>query len=199
LGCRGIGALLLVVLLSILITRAIRDPLARVQEAAERAAAGDLDAEVGITTADETGLLACAFDSMLGNLRNREQLLRVDHRRQELDGQVHRALEMADDEVDAVAVVGRTLAEVVPGKSAELLLADSSKAHLMQAVVSGPDPAGPACSVESPFACTAVRSGHTMAFDSSESLDACPKLRGRAIGPCSASRDRPATSSSKAC
>ncbi len=182
----GVVALILVIGLSRLITRAIRDPLAQVQEAAERAAAGDLDAEVGINTADETGRLARAFDAMLGNLRIREHALHLDHRRQELDGQVHRALEMADDEPAAIEVVGRTLSEIVPDRASELLLADSSKAHLMQVVVSGPDPSGPACGVESPFACTAVRNGHTMTFESSTSLDACPKLRGRSVGDCSA-------------
>jgi len=182
----GLLALILVIALSVLITRAIRDPLQRVQEAAERAAAGDLDAEVGIVTEDETGRLARAFDAMLANLRSRENLLYIDHRRQELDGQVHRALEMADDEPSAIEVVGRTLEEILPGRAAELLLADSSKAHLVQAVVAGPEPAGPECGVESPFACTAVRNGHTMTFETSTALDACPKLRDRKVGACSA-------------
>jgi diguanylate cyclase (GGDEF)-like protein len=40
--------------------------------------------------------------------------------------------------------------------------------------------------VESPFSCAAVRRGSAVVFDSSESLNACPKLRGRPGGACSA-------------
>lgn len=185
-GALGLIAILLVVVLTRVVTKAIRDPLARVQDAAERAASGQLDTSIGITSADETGRLAAAFDSMLKNLRDREQTMLVDHRRQELDGKIYRALDMADEEDHVIAVVGHALDAVLPGRPAELLLADSSKAHLSSAVVAGPDSIGPGCSVESPFACTAVRSGHTMTFESSTALDACPKLVDRPIGNCSA-------------
>jgi diguanylate cyclase (GGDEF)-like protein len=40
--------------------------------------------------------------------------------------------------------------------------------------------------VKSPFSCVAVRRGSAVVFDSSESLNACPQLRGRASGRCSA-------------
>ncbi len=67
----------------------------------------------------------------------------------------------------------------------ELLLSDSSRAHLEQVAVN-PASGGPACPVESPFACVAVRRGNPLVFESSEALNACPKLRGRAEGACSA-------------
>ena len=105
---------------------------------------------------------------------------------QELAGQVHRALEMADDEIAALDTITRTLTEIVPGCDAELLLADNSKAHLSQAAVAGPSATGPGCLVDSPFACAAVRNGTTMSFPSSDALDACPHLRDRAMGECSA-------------
>ena len=182
----GVTALLVMGLASWLITRLIRNPLHRVQQAAQRAADGDLDAEADVTGGDETGLLALAFNTMLGKLRLREQTLLAEHRRQETTSKVHRALEMADDEQTALEVVGLTLTEVLSGRSAELLLADSSKANLEQAVVAGPNADGPGCPVASPFSCVAVRSGSAVTFASSTALDACPHLRNRGVSPCSA-------------
>ena len=182
----GAIALLVMGLASWLITRLIRNPLHRVQQAAQRAADGDLDAEADVAGSDETGMLALAFNSMLGKLRLREQTLLADHRRQETTSKVHRALEMADDEQTALEVVGLTITEVLPGRSAELLLADNSKANLEQAVIAGPNPDGPGCPVASPFSCVAVRSGSAVTFESSTALDACPHLRNRGVSPCSA-------------
>lgn len=96
------------------------------------------------------------------------------------------ALEMADTEDEALDAVRRSLDVACPGVSAELLLADSSQAHLHRAVVAGPDPSGPGCQVDAPSSCSAVRRGRPTVFASSEDLGACPKLRGRAGGACSA-------------
>lgn len=175
----GLTALGLMISATLIITRLIRDPLRQVQDAAERAADGDLDAEAQVNGNDETGRLAAAFNRMLSTLRLREEMLRNDHRRQETESMVHRALEMSDDEQSALDVVGRTMFEVMPTRSSELLLADNSKANLEQAVVAGPHPDGPGCPVSSPFACVAVRSGSAVSFHSSATLDACPHLRGR--------------------
>ena len=182
----GAVALLVMTVASLWITKLIRDPLHKVQMAAERAAEGDLDAVADVHGDDETGRLARAFNSMLAKLRLREETLLADHRRQETAGRVHRALEMADDEVAALGVIGLTIAEVLPGRSAELLLADNSKANLEQAIVAGPHPDGPGCPVASPFSCVAVRSGSAVTFASSNSLDACPHLRDRGESACSA-------------
>ncbi|MEK7425173.1 MAG: diguanylate cyclase [Actinomycetota bacterium] len=182
----GAAALLVMVVASWLITRLIRDPLHRVQQAAERAADGDLDASADVDGNDETGRLAAAFNSMLSKLRLREQALLADHHRQEVASKVHRALEMSDDEATALEVVGMTMANVLPERSSELLLADNSKANLEQAVVAGPNPDGPGCPVASPFSCVAVRSGAPVTFPSSTALDACPHLRNRGVEPCSA-------------
>jgi diguanylate cyclase (GGDEF)-like protein len=182
----GLAALVVMWLASFCITRLIRDPLHKVQLAAERAAEGDLDAAADVDSNDETGRLARAFNSMLEKLRVREETLLADHRRQETAARVHRALEMADDEPSALDVIGLTIAEVLPARSAELLLADNSKANLEQAVVAGPNPDGPGCPVASPFSCVAVRSGAAVTFASSRAVDACPHLRDRGDTPCSA-------------
>ena len=182
----GVVALLVMILASWAITKLIRDPLHRVQEAAERAADGDLQAEADVQGDDETGRLARAFNSMLSKLRLREETLLADHRRQETSSKVQRALEMSDDESTALEVVGLTMADVLPGRSCELLLADNSKSNLEQAVVAGLNPDGPGCPVASPFSCVAVRSGSAVTFPSSTALDACPHLRNRGVEPCSA-------------
>jgi diguanylate cyclase (GGDEF)-like protein len=123
---------------------------------------------------------------MLSKLRLREQTLLADHHRQDISSKVHRALEMADDEPTALEVVGMTIAMVLPGQSAELLLADNSKSNLEQAVVAGANPDGPGCPVGSPFSCVAVRSGSAVTFPDSTAIDACPYLRNRGVSPCSA-------------
>ncbi len=182
----GVAALMVMAFSSWAITRLIRNPLQRVQEAAERAANGDLDAVADVRGADETGRLAEAFNTMLSKLRLREATLRAEHHRQNTTNKVQRAFEMAEDEASALDVVGLTIADVLPGQSAELLLADNSKANLEQAVVAGPIADGPGCPVASPFSCVAVRSGAPKTFSSSTAVDACPHLRNRGVSPCSA-------------
>lgn len=119
---------------------------------------------------------------------------RVDHliefaeRRAEVSSfhsQLQRALDLADTQLAALDVCDRALEETVPGLGHEVLLADSSVAHLRR-VSSATGVEMPGCGVEHPFECAAVRRGQTLTFDSSERLDACPRLRGRDCGPLGA-------------
>src|SRR5207249_5199383 len=95
------------------------------------------------------------------------------------------ALEMADEEQSTYEVVERAMVEVSEQTPMELLISDSSRAHL-ERVATSPTAGAPSCPVESPFSCVAVRRGNPVVFDSSESLNACPKLRDRPDGECSA-------------
>jgi diguanylate cyclase (GGDEF)-like protein/PAS domain S-box-containing protein len=99
--------------------------------------------------------------------------------------QLIEALEMADEEAATFEVVERAMEQISPVAPMELLLSDSSRAHLERAATSRTAGA-PACPVESPFSCVAVRRGNPVVFDTSESLNACPKLRDRPDGACSA-------------
>ena len=113
-----------------------------------------------------------------------EQELTRQAERDSFGNQLIEALEMADEEEAAYHVVERAMATVAPDSPMELLLSDSSRAHLERAASS---PAGaPGCPVESPFSCVAVRRGNPVVFESSEALNACPKLRDRPDGECSA-------------
>jgi len=125
--------------------------------------------------------------------------------RQQLDARLQRALEMAEDEAMVLAVLERALEPLSPGAPVELLLADSSYAHLRSAVTAGGQPMsaeavlGPegcqgdeereghyGCSVLSPGQCVAVRSGRSIVFADSTALDACPRLVGRCCKPLTA-------------
>jgi diguanylate cyclase (GGDEF)-like protein len=116
----------------------------------------------------------------------RERQMRAEARRREFATRLSKALEMARNEPDALDATARALSRVVPSAPAELLLADNSRAHLERMAVSSPDGEAPGCPVDSPDACVAARSGQTEVFLDSEDLDACPRLRGRPGGACSA-------------
>jgi diguanylate cyclase (GGDEF)-like protein/PAS domain S-box-containing protein len=116
---------------------------------------------------------------------NLEQELTLQAQRDNFGSQLVEALEMADEEHATYDVVRRAMEEVSAVTPMELLVSDSSRAHLEQVAVN-PGAGAPACPVESPFSCVAVRRGNPVVFESSEALNACPKLRGRESGPCSA-------------
>ena len=105
--------------------------------------------------------------------------------RQELAAQLHDALDMADDEPAVHHVVARAMQRIVPAEPGELLLADSSRAHL-QRVAASPTAGAPGCGVTTPWSCPAVRRGHTTSFASSEDINACPHLADREGGARSA-------------
>ena len=114
-----------------------------------------------------------------------EQELTRQAQRDNFGSQLVEALEMADEEAAAYDVVRRAMVEISDHTPMELLLSDSSRAHLDQTAVH-PLAGAPSCPVESPYSCVAVRRGHAVVFETSEALNACPKLRGRDQGPCSA-------------
>jgi len=106
-------------------------------------------------------------------------------RQQRFESQLHRALEMSGTEEAAYRSTRKALQVVMGDRDAELLVADTSDAHLKRALSLVED--GPAaCGVGSPRDCPAVRRAQTLVFSSSEELDACPHLEGRSAGPLSA-------------
>jgi diguanylate cyclase (GGDEF)-like protein len=67
----------------------------------------------------------------------------------------------------------------------ELLVADSSRAHLHRVASSNLEPSG-GCPVASPTECPAARHGQTQVFGTSSAIDACPYLKRHNGLPCSA-------------
>jgi len=101
-----------------------------------------------------------------------------------LSAQLTDGLDAASSEAQAYSVIERTLREITTDHKVEILLADSSNAHLKSTVVH-PDTGCPGCDVVSPWSCPAVRRGSTMSFADSTSIRACPHLAKRK-DPCSA-------------
>jgi diguanylate cyclase (GGDEF)-like protein/PAS domain S-box-containing protein len=114
-----------------------------------------------------------------------ERELALQGQRDAFGTQLAEALEMVDEERDAYDLVERAMVEISSESPIELLLADSSRAHLDK-VASSSAAGAPGCPVQSPFSCVAVRRGQPVTFDSSEALNTCPKLRDRPGGACSA-------------
>jgi diguanylate cyclase (GGDEF)-like protein len=177
----GVVAGLLVAFVSASIRRSLRG----VRDVAHAMAAGDLEVRNTDITRDEIGQLARALNSLADNLSGMIIKLRSDADRDAFGTQLVEALEMADTEDEAHAAIGRAMAAVAGDRPMELLIADSSRAHLERAT-EHPSAGAPGCNVESPFSCVAVRRGNPVTFADSEALNACARLRGRACGPLSA-------------
>jgi diguanylate cyclase (GGDEF)-like protein len=159
-------------------------------QATRRAAEERAAAERRIVIASAAGLLVLlGLAVMLGRVGGRLAVvvdeLRAGAARQRFAGQLARALEMADGEADAHQTLQRAMTHVAPATPMELLLADSSEAQL-ERVAASPTAGAPGCPVQSPWGCMAVRRAAAITFESSEALDACPKLRDRPSAPRSA-------------
>ena len=108
-------------------------------------------------------------------LQRQEHEREESARRNEFDARLGRALEMAESEGGAFDIVAQALGEVVGDDSAELLLADSSRAHFQRILVTPAD--GEGCGVATPTDCPAAQRSTTLVFPSNRALDACPHLR----------------------
>lgn len=181
----GIGVSVLIALLGSLVAGSIRHSLQRVGDTARAMAKGNLDLRNHATGRDEVGHLARALDAMADNLQNMLQQMRSANERGVFGNQLIEALEMADTESEAHGVVAQAMSVISSEHPMELLLADSSRAHLERAT-EHPLVGAPGCDVQSPFSCVAVRRGNPVVFNDSNALNACQRLRGRAAGAVSA-------------
>jgi diguanylate cyclase (GGDEF)-like protein len=111
--------------------------------------------------------------------------LENDSTRNALEARLQRSLEMVHSEEASYALVNRALSRCAPGLAAELLLADSSRAHFSQVTKTAELDIG-GCAVMSPAECPAASRGQTQVWVSSSDLDSCPYLQDRANGDCSA-------------
>jgi diguanylate cyclase (GGDEF)-like protein len=99
-------------------------------------------------------------------------------RRGELETRLQRGLGLVSSEDLAYRLIERALHTAAPGVPAELLVADSSRAHFRQ--VAATDPNSPGCGVSSPMECPAISRGQTQVWRSNSELDTCPWLVGEA-------------------
>jgi diguanylate cyclase (GGDEF)-like protein len=119
-------------------------------------------------------------------LRRRDAEREADHRRRHFEGRINDALSMAGSEPQALRLMAEAAEEVYPQGPTEILLADASNAHMYQAVTTDTEHGRPGCPVGTPSACPAVQRGEELTFQESEGFDACPYLRERETGGCSA-------------
>lgn len=118
--------------------------------------------------------------------QKREEQLMVEAERQHFESRLHRALERADTEEEALWIARKAMDQIGEKAPVELLLADSSHAHLRRATSATAADHHCGCSVESPNRCAAVRQAQTLEFSNSDALDACPRLATRPDGPLGA-------------
>ncbi len=151
---------------------------------AKATAGGDLSVRYPSGRRDEIGVLGGAFNEMADGLARLVGQLEADAKRDDFGRQLSEAFEMVDDESAALEIVTRAIGNAT-GAPTELLVTNPDQTDLHR-IASHPTAGGPGCPVDTPFGCVAVRRGAPTVFNSSESLNACPKLAGRPNGPCSA-------------
>ncbi|MFN0030492.1 MAG: diguanylate cyclase [Acidimicrobiales bacterium] len=180
----AIGAMALLALgfgVQLTLTRSIR----RLGSTAEAMAGGDLAVRAVEQGPGEVRELARSFNSLANSLATMIQGYESEAARDAFDSRLGEALEMAETEHETFAVLAEAMVEVVPELPSELLMTDGTRALLDRVAEHGN--AGPAgCEVDSPSACVAVRRGVVATFESSRALNACPHLRDRSGGACSA-------------
>jgi diguanylate cyclase (GGDEF)-like protein len=165
--------------------RSLQRSLQEVGNVAQALAAGDMDNRCDTHGTDEVSGLARMINLLADTMQGMLTRLRSEASRSTFSNQLVEALEMADSEAEADKVIARAMSAISDVHPMELLLADSSRAHLERACVH-PKNGSPNCSVESPYSCIAVRRGHPQIFPDAEALNACPKLLGRMGGSLSA-------------
>jgi diguanylate cyclase (GGDEF)-like protein len=167
--------------LVMLLSASIRRSLRRVGQVAQSIAGGHLTARADVRGDDEVSALAVSLNRMAENINDMLDRLRAEADRDSFATQMVEAFEMADSEAEAFQVVTRVMKTITSDRPMEMLLADSSHAHLERAAIH-PRSGAAGCTVDSPFACIAVRRGTTTVFTDSAAVNACPRLRDRLGG-----------------
>ena len=168
-----------------LVTLSIRRRVRRMGEVAQAIADGDLERRVEARGGDELTDLGRAIDQMANGLSRMISSMRAEAGRASFTRQLAEALDMADREQEVASVAAQAMLGIGRQFPTELLIADSSRAH-MERAAEHPIAGAPGCRVGSPYECVAVRRGTLVSFPDSEALNACAHLRGRACGPTSA-------------
>jgi diguanylate cyclase (GGDEF)-like protein len=181
----GVLAAMLIAIMMWALARSIRNSILEVGEVAQALAAGDMDNRCDTHGSDEVSSLSRMVNLLADTMQGMLTRLRSEAGRSSFSNQLVEALEMADSEAEADRVIARAMGAISDVHPMELLLADSSRAHLERACVH-PKNGSPNCGVESPYSCIAVRRGHPQIFPDAEALNACPKLLGRMGGSISA-------------
>ncbi len=134
------------------------------------------------------GLTAVACAIAFGQRAHRRQLGdRAAMARRTFEEALQQALDMAPAEPAVYDVLRQAVSFSVPDLRVEMLVADSSRAHFRRTFTTAADGDElPGCGVVSPTDCPATVRAHTLLFPTSRALEACPQLKQRPSGDCSA-------------
>ena len=177
------GAVLLVIV-GLFVGRSVIVPVRDLGRAIRRFGDGDLRSR-GVDAPDEVGTLARSFNSTAVVVASRVRTLRDDAERGTRLRIIAEALDLAHDESDVHRIVEHAMGIVAAGRPAELLINSAESTALHQAAVN-PNGGAPNCPVDETMACVAIRRARTITWEGPDQINACPMLRDRPGGPCSA-------------
>lgn len=121
-----------------------------------RRAAGELVVAAPATSGCSLGRLEAALAGLSQALDSKDHAFEREVRGNRFEGELQRALELVDGENDVMDVTVSALDQALPDQAVELLLADSSQAHLRRAAATSAM-ARSGCAVAAPRDCAAVR------------------------------------------
>lgn len=165
--------------------RRIDEPVERLRRTVAAARRGELEARSELPGDTEVAALGRDLDDLLTVAQGRVAWLNQQAEWGVQVRMIFEALDLANDEAAAHQVVREALGMLDPARPMELLLAPPDSTELLPVAVN-PGTAAPACPVTDLDGCVAVRRSRTVVFDSSESINSCPRLKDRPSGPCSA-------------
>ncbi|HEX4433594.1 MAG TPA: GGDEF domain-containing protein [Acidimicrobiales bacterium] len=135
---------------------------------------------IGLVVAGTVVAIITRHALLVEHEQSRQEAVQSDiTRRIAFEASLQTALEMSRAEPTVFDVVAEALTQAAPDMRSELLLADSSKAHFQQVLVSSTQADTIGCGVMSPEDCPAASRSRNMVFPDSTALDACPNLQGR--------------------
>ena len=166
------------------VSGSIIDPLRRLGRSMRRFGDGALD-ERADTAPDEVGVLARSFNHLAERLGAEVRRLSTDAQWGTQLRIISEALDLATAEADVYRIVEHAMSMLAPTVPMEMLVDDPDTGELHQVAVS-PSGGAPNCPVDTGAGCVAIRRGQTTVFPSSNEINACPLLRDRPGGACSA-------------
>lgn len=164
----------------------IYQPSVELREAVLRLGAGEPPDHIGGPADGPLVSVARALESAGENVSATTERLADQARWGESSRQILDALDFARNESEVYRVVSEALELIDDRHPSELLMTPSGSSHELVEVAVNTATGSPRCPVTDTDDCLAIRRGQVVITDSSETINACPLLRGRPDGPCSA-------------